>query len=96
MKKYEDGRYIDMTQEEIESVMQGFSPDETPTTEERLAALEAAMLEQLLGVMDMFKFLKIQYKLGKVTDEQLQSLVGKVITKEQYALIIEAVKNHVS
>lgn len=51
MKKYEDGRYVDMTQEEIESVMQGFSPDETPTTEERLAALEAAMLEQILGGM---------------------------------------------
>ena len=49
MKKYEDGRYIEMTQEEIESVIQGFSQDETPTTEERLAALEDAMLEQLLG-----------------------------------------------
>lgn len=36
----------------------------------------------------MFEFLKIQYKLGKVTAEQLQSLVGKVITEEQYVTIV--------
>ena len=36
----------------------------------------------------MFEFLKIQYKLGKVTAEQLQSLVGKVITAEECAAIM--------
>jgi hypothetical protein len=36
----------------------------------------------------MFEFLKIQYKLGKVTAEQLQSLVGKVITAEQFSKIV--------
>lgn len=39
----------------------------------------------------MFEFLKIQFKLGKVTAEQLQSLIGKVITAEEYTKIIEEV-----
>ena len=36
----------------------------------------------------MFEFLKIQYTLGKVTAEQLQSLIGKVITAEQFTEIV--------
>lgn len=39
--------------------------------------------------MKMLEFLKIQYKLGKVTDEQLQSLVGKVITEEEFKIITQ-------
>lgn len=49
MRICEDGVYRDMTQDEIESVMQDLYREEPPTTEERLAALEAAMLEQILG-----------------------------------------------
>lgn len=36
----------------------------------------------------MFEFLKIQYALGKITAQQLESLVGKVITAEECAAII--------
>jgi hypothetical protein len=32
----------------------------------------------------MFNFLKIQYLLGRITEEQLKALVGKKITQEQY------------
>ena len=32
----------------------------------------------------MFNFLKIQYLLGKITEEQLKTLIGKKITQEQY------------
>ena len=32
----------------------------------------------------MFNFIKIQYLLGRITDEQLKALVGKKITQEQY------------
>lgn len=49
MKKYVDGKYIEMTPEEIAELQQEDATTE-PTTEERLAALEAAMLEQILGV----------------------------------------------
>ena len=48
MLKYENGKYSEMTPEEIES-LKAQCVDE-PTTEERLAALEAAMLEQIMGV----------------------------------------------
>jgi hypothetical protein len=36
----------------------------------------------------MVKFLKIQYELGKITDEQLKALVGIRITAEQYKEIV--------
>ena len=47
MKKYEDGRYVEMTAAEIASLV----PTETapPSAEERIAALEAAMLSLVLG-----------------------------------------------
>lgn len=32
----------------------------------------------------MFEFLKIQYKLGRITEAELYSLVGKRITEEQF------------
>ena len=32
----------------------------------------------------MIKFLTIQYKLGRITEEQLKSLINKSITLEQY------------
>lgn len=48
MKKYVDGKYIEMTPEEIAELQQEDATE--PTMEERLAALEAAMLEQILGV----------------------------------------------
>lgn len=35
----------------------------------------------------MFNFLKIQYLLGRITKEQVESLVGKVITQGQYETI---------
>lgn len=35
----------------------------------------------------MFKFLKLQYKMGKVTKEQLAAMVPKYITAEQYKQI---------
>ena len=47
MKKYVDGQYIEMTEEEIAELV----PTEVapPTAEERIAALEAAMLSLVLG-----------------------------------------------
>jgi hypothetical protein len=37
----------------------------------------------------MFEFLKIQYQLGRITAESLQSLIGKQITQEEYTAIME-------
>ena len=53
MKKYVNGEYIEMTSEEIAEVeaMAAEQPVSEPTAEERLAALEEAMLE-LLGVSE--------------------------------------------
>ncbi len=53
MKKYVDGEYIEMTPEEIAELeaMAAEMPVPEPTAEERLAALEEAMLE-LLGVAE--------------------------------------------
>ena len=47
MKKYENGRYVEMTAEEEAALV----PTETapPSAEERIAALEAAMLELIMG-----------------------------------------------
>ena len=45
MKKYANGKYIEMTAEEIAEMQ----TEHTPTTEERLEALESAMLAQILG-----------------------------------------------
>ena len=45
MLKCVDGKYIEMTPEEIAALQEDVAE---PTTEERLAALEAAMLEQIL------------------------------------------------
>jgi hypothetical protein len=36
----------------------------------------------------MTEFLKVQYKLGKITDEQLKALVSVTITAEQYKYIV--------
>ena len=36
----------------------------------------------------MTEFLKVQYKLGKITDELLQALIGIKITEEQYKEIV--------
>ena len=38
----------------------------------------------------MFEFLKIQYKLGNVTKEQLFSLIDAKITKEEYDKIVNS------
>ena len=38
----------------------------------------------------MFEFLKIQYKLGNVTKEQLFSLIDTKITKEEYDKIVNS------
>lgn len=49
MKKYVDGEYIEMTPEEIAEfeAMAAEMPAPEPTAEERLEALEEAMLELL-------------------------------------------------
>lgn len=36
----------------------------------------------------MFKFLKLQYEMGKITSITLEGLVGKRITAEEYAEIV--------
>lgn len=36
----------------------------------------------------MFEFLKIQFRLGKITEEKLHSLVGKHITEEEFKEIV--------
>ena len=53
MKKYTNGKYIEMTPEEIAELeaLAASEPVPEPTAEERLAALEEAMLE-LLGVAE--------------------------------------------
>ena len=53
MKKYVDGEYIEMTPEEIAELeaMTAEMPAPEPTAEERIEALEEAMLE-LLGVSE--------------------------------------------
>ena len=51
MRQWVDGKYVDMTDEEIAALE--MSPEEItseqPSAEERLAALEAAMLELICG-----------------------------------------------
>ena len=37
----------------------------------------------------MFEFLKIQYQLGKISKDQLNSLIYKAITEEEYNTILE-------
>ena len=51
MKKYTNGEYIEMTPAEIAEfeILASEVPEPEPTAEERLSALEEAMLE-LLGV----------------------------------------------
>ena len=51
--KYINGVAVELTAEEIAAIeaQQGTEPETLPTTEERLEALEAAMLE-LLGVTE--------------------------------------------
>lgn len=53
MKKYINGEYIEMTAQEIAELeaLAASDPVPEPTAEERLAALEEAMLE-LLGVAE--------------------------------------------
>jgi hypothetical protein len=48
MKIYDNGTYREMTEEEIAS-MKVAEPARVPTLEERLEAVEMALLEQLLG-----------------------------------------------
>lgn len=51
MKKFVNGKYMDMTEEEILAIAEAEKEDLTqPTAEERLEALEMAMLD-LLGVI---------------------------------------------
>lgn len=47
MKKYENGRYVEMTAEEEAALV----PTETmpPSQEQRIEALEASMLELIMG-----------------------------------------------
>lgn len=52
MRQWVDGKYVDITDEEIAELY--MPPDDIteaqPSTEERLEALEAAMLELICGV----------------------------------------------
>lgn len=45
MLKYQDGEYVEMTDEEIEA-LEGFDEPAIPTLEERLAQLEALLAER--------------------------------------------------
>ena len=51
MRIYENGIYRDMTAEEIAELeaLAAEAPAPEPTAEDRLAALEAAMLEMIMG-----------------------------------------------
>ena len=49
MLKYENGEYKKMTAEEIAALDIQEEPTTEPTMEERLEALESAMLEQILN-----------------------------------------------
>lgn len=51
MKKWVNGQIVEMTPEEIAAMEEAEAnqPVSEPTTEERLAALEAAMLEMIMG-----------------------------------------------
>lgn len=49
MKIYDNGIYRDMTPEEIASLKTEEATEQKPTVEERLEALEMALIEQLLG-----------------------------------------------
>ena len=48
MKKYENGEYIEMTDEELQN-MENDIINAEPTLLERLEALEAAVLEEVLS-----------------------------------------------
>ena len=51
MRQWVDGKYVDMTDEEIAALeipLEDITAEQ-PSTEERLAALEAAMLELICG-----------------------------------------------
>lgn len=48
MLKYENGEYKEMTAEEIAELQQQEEQVVVPTLEDRLMALEAVMLEQIL------------------------------------------------
>ena len=48
MKKYVNGEYIDMTAEEVEALNSSETVEIPPTTEERLEAIEALLLEEVL------------------------------------------------
>ena len=37
----------------------------------------------------MFNFIKIQYLLGRISEDQLKALVGKKITQAQYEEIVK-------
>lgn len=48
MKKYVEGKYIEMTAEEAEETKDTDTIAEKPTVEERLEAIEAVLLEGVL------------------------------------------------
>ena len=52
MKICENGVVREMTPEEIASLKTEETTEQKPTVEERLEAVEAALLEQLLGGLD--------------------------------------------
>lgn len=54
MKKYANGKYIELTPEEIAEIqrMQSEIPEPEPTAEERIAELEEAMDMLLSGVIE--------------------------------------------
>lgn len=49
MKKYVDGKYVEMTAEEVEEMRDTDVVVEEPTVEERLEAIEALLLEGVLA-----------------------------------------------
>lgn len=58
-------------------------PEPQPTTSERMGALESALMSLIMGEPIDTEFLRIQYLLGNLTQESIQSAVPLRLTEEQ-------------
>ena len=95
MKKYFNGEYVELTEEEIEEAKKQseidkalFGIPQEPTQEDRIEAqvlYTALMTDTLLEGQTMFEKIKRFYKLGLYTKEQVFKFFEKgVITEEQF------------
>ena len=58
-------------------------PEPQPTTSERMGALESALMSLIMGEPIDTEFLRIQYLLGNLTQESIQSAVPLRLTEDQ-------------